>query len=176
MTKIINLFGGPGCGKSTTAAKAFSMLKEKNVNCELVTEFAKQLTWSERFNELACQPYVFGKQLKNLSVLIDKVDVIITDSPILLSVIYTTDKWPKSFKQSVVEIFKNFDNINYKLTREKDYNPKGRNQSLEEAIEIDKEIFYMLSDYSIDYVLLEGNNFAAQYIVDRYMEEYNNGL
>lgn len=170
MTKIINLFGGPGCGKSTTAAQVFSMLKQNNINCELVTEFAKQLTWSERFNELACQPYVFGKQLKNLSMLIGKVDVIITDSPVLLSIIYTSDRWPNSFKQSVLDIFNSFDNTNYFLKREKQYNPKGRNQTLEEAINIDGEISKLLQDNKIPVIELRGNSFAVDYIFGSYME------
>lgn len=31
--KIINLFGGPGSGKSTTAAFIFSQLKINNISC-----------------------------------------------------------------------------------------------------------------------------------------------
>ena len=38
---VVNLFGGPGCGKSTTAAWLFNQLKERGINCEYVTEFPK---------------------------------------------------------------------------------------------------------------------------------------
>ena len=31
--KIINFFGGPGCGKSTTAAYVFSQLKIQGFGC-----------------------------------------------------------------------------------------------------------------------------------------------
>ena len=41
---IINLFGGPGTGKSTGAAYIFAKLKMCGVNCELITEFAKDMT------------------------------------------------------------------------------------------------------------------------------------
>lgn len=61
MTKVINLFGGPGCGKSTGAAYIFSLLKMKGMNVELVTEFAKDKTWEHNSKALTCQPYVFGK-------------------------------------------------------------------------------------------------------------------
>jgi adenylate kinase family enzyme len=41
MSKVINLFGGPGCGKSTLAARIFSILKLKDISCELINEYAK---------------------------------------------------------------------------------------------------------------------------------------
>lgn len=47
-SRIINLWAGPGSGKSTIAAYVFSKLKMKNINCELVTEYAKQLVYSGR--------------------------------------------------------------------------------------------------------------------------------
>lgn len=42
---VVNLYGGPGVGKSTGAAYVFARLKEAGVVAELVTEFAKDLTW-----------------------------------------------------------------------------------------------------------------------------------
>lgn len=44
---VINLFGEPGAGKSTGAAYVFAMLKMNGVNAELVTEYAKDITWEE---------------------------------------------------------------------------------------------------------------------------------
>ena len=44
-TYIINLLGGPGCGKSTIAALIFAKLKlhEKKYSVEYVQEYAKYL-------------------------------------------------------------------------------------------------------------------------------------
>ena len=61
MTKkciIVNLFSGPGAGKSTTAAGLFYKLKKQGVNCELVTEYAKHVTWRGNFSTLKNQVYV----------------------------------------------------------------------------------------------------------------------
>ena len=44
MAVVINLFGGPGCGKSTGAAYVFSKLKMLGVNAELTSEYAKDKT------------------------------------------------------------------------------------------------------------------------------------
>jgi RecA/RadA recombinase len=142
-TIVCNLFGGPGLGKSTMAAGVFSNLKRFGVSCELVTEVAKRYTWSDRKQCLLCQPKVFGKQLDLIEMLIDKVDIIVVDSPILLSVIYNKE-YPESFNQAVKDIFRKFNNVNVLLKREKPYVQLGRNQTEEEARKIDKHIEFLL--------------------------------
>lgn len=166
MTKIINLFAGPGAGKSTTAAGIFHLLKTAGRNCELVHEFAKDLTWRERQNTLRIQPYVFGKQLERIESLIDKVDFIITDSPILLSAIYVEgSKYPKSFTRSVIDIFNLFDNHNYFLWRSKEYLQIGRSQTLAQSQLLDHRIRELLVVEQIAYFPLVGNSDAPQAIV-----------
>ena len=59
---VVNLTGSPGAGKSTGAAKIFSELKQRGVNCELVTEFAKDKTWENNQTALQCAEYIFGNQ------------------------------------------------------------------------------------------------------------------
>lgn len=141
---VINFFGGPGSGKSTMAARVFAELKERKYNAELVTEFAKDLTWESSFGVLDNQLYVFAKQYHRLWRLKDKVDIIVTDSPLVFSLIYgnTSD----TFKQLVKEEFGKFDNINVYLQRVKEYNPKGRSQTEEEAKLIDGVIKYQMRD------------------------------
>lgn len=156
-TQYINLFGGPGVGKSSLAAEVFSRLKGHNIDCELVIEHAKILTWSKRQGELACQPYVFGKQLKMMHVLKGQVDFVVTDSPLLLSAFYSANNWPMSFKQSVIDIFNGYNNINYRLTRTKPYNPNGRNQTLDEAVQIDYDVKTMLDNHNISYKTIDTN-------------------
>ena len=51
---VINLFGAAGSGKSTAASYIFSQLKMRGIECELVQEFAKDLTWEERKIALNC--------------------------------------------------------------------------------------------------------------------------
>ena len=85
---VVNLYGGPGAGKSTGAAYVFSRLKEAGVVAELVTEFAKDLTW-DHSRAILDQMFVFGTQYHRLARLeLDGVQVAVTDSPLLLSVVY----------------------------------------------------------------------------------------
>jgi len=151
MTLIVNFFGGPGCGKSTIAAGVFYQLKRKMFNAELVTEFAKDLVWEKRKSALDCQPYIFGKQLHKIERLINQTDIIVTDSPILLSVVYNK-KYPESFTNSVVEIFNNMNNLSYFIDRnENKYDSVGREQTIEEAVEIDNRIKNFLDYKNVKY-------------------------
>lgn len=81
MTTFINLFGGPGTGKSTAAASLFAEMKKKGMDVELVTEVAKDFVWEERQKTLEIQPYITVKQYRNLFRLKGKVDYVITDAP-----------------------------------------------------------------------------------------------
>lgn len=62
---VVNLFGAPGAGKSTGAARIFSNLKMAGINAELVTEFAKDKVWEENKAVFNDQLYIFGKQNLN---------------------------------------------------------------------------------------------------------------
>lgn len=150
----MNLFGAPSSGKSTLAAALFADLKCNGFNCELVTEFAKDMTWAQRHHEMRVQPYIFGKQLARIERVMNKVDIIITDSPLLLSLIYTTDEWPTSYILSVIDIFGMYKNVNFLLKRVKKYNPTGRNQTEEESDEIYKQIMEILSVTDTPYTFI----------------------
>lgn len=166
---VVNLFAGPGSGKSTTCAGVFAKLKLVGVNCEMALEYAKDKVWEESNKVLDDQIYVFGKQLHRIFRLKDKVDVVITDSPILLSIIY--DKTGnKYFSDLVLNQFNNFDNRNYFIERTTVYNPKGRLQTEDEAKEIDKVLLDLLKDCNIEYDSV-GKNEAVDYIFNKIMKE-----
>ena len=132
---VINLFGAPGAGKSTGAAIVFAALKQAGINAELITEFAKDKTWEHNATALGCQEYVFGKQSYRLARCKADVDVIVTDSPLPLSILYTQDPAllaDDAFHKVVMNVFNSYHNCNYYINRTKAYNPKGRNQTEEQ--------------------------------------------
>jgi hypothetical protein len=171
--KVVNLFGGPGIGKSTTAAGVFVILKLHNVECELVTEYAKDLVWEERHKTFLDQQYIFAKQNHRLWRVADKVDVIVTDCPLILNIIYgernavTTEV----FNQNVVEVVSSFDNYNILLERTKKYNINGRNETEEEAKEVDKQVKGALEKHGISYNVVQGNFEGINKIATMVLEE-----
>ena len=140
---IVNLFGGPGTGKSTSMAHIFAELKWRNIECEMAPEYAKDKVWEQTVAVLENQMYIFGKQHHRIWRLAPVVDVVVTDSPLILSCIYGRKMTPE-FKAIVLQSFNVFDNFNIMLTRTKPYHPKGRLQTESEARDIDAEIRTLL--------------------------------
>ncbi len=143
---VVNFFGAPGAGKSTNAAALFASLKRSGVNCELVTEYAKDCVWRESENILKDQMYVFAKQHNRLFRLRDKVDAIITDSPLMMNLIYAGHCTP-TFKALIEETANSFDNLDVLIRRTKAYNPVGRMQTAAESDEIAERIERLLHDH-----------------------------
>lgn len=147
---VINLFGGPGSGKSTQAAQLFAYLKKAGYNAELVTEYAKDMTWQESNKVLANQLYIFAKQHLRMWRLLNKVDIIITDSPLIQNLAYA-EHMSSEFKAMVlVESTVDFDNINIFLNRPESYQNHGRKQTQEQSKEIDLKTLNLLKNHKQD--------------------------
>lgn len=147
---VVNLFGAPGAGKSTGAAYIFSKLKLAGVNVELVTEFAKDKVWEGSKAVFDNQAYIFGKQYFRISRLQNKVDVVITDSPILLSSFYNKDEvLGKELDALVTKVFNTYDSYNVFINRVKPYNPIGRFQTESESDELASDMLRFLADHGV---------------------------
>lgn len=149
---VVNLFGVPGAGKSTGAAYIFSQLKMKGVNAELITEFAKDKAWENNTEAIKNQAYLFGKQSYRMSRCREKVDVLVTDSPLPLSILYNQDEvLGEDFNRTVMNVFRSYTNLNYLLLRDKPYNPAGRFQTEEESDALSKPLINLLTSRNIDF-------------------------
>jgi len=67
MSKLINLFGGPGIAKSSIAAGVFYKLKKKHVSCNNPYEFPKTLAWDNNIPAIKDQLYVFANQHRGIA-------------------------------------------------------------------------------------------------------------
>ncbi len=158
MKLVVNLLGAPGTGKSTTAAKLFAALKELNVNCELVTEYAKELVWHKRSETMKDELYLFAKQNHRLCMLKDQVEIVVTDRPIILSSLYNDMYGDKSeaFSNLVLHETNKYPNLNILLNRVKPYNPKGRVQTEEESDDMKPKIEKLLNSCQ-EYITLDAD-------------------
>lgn len=157
--KTINFFGGPGVGKSTIAAGLFYAMKAQGMQAELVTEYAKDVTWEGRHQLLNDQLYLLAKQNRRLARLLDhKVDYAITDSPLLLGAAYTRLGESKSehMVPLIFEFFNSYDNINIVIERDPSfYVQVGRSQTLDQASVIDNVVLAMLAEFNIPYTTIK---------------------
>jgi deoxyadenosine/deoxycytidine kinase len=161
MTKIINLFGGPGIGKSSIAAGLTYKLKKQHITCDNPYEFPKLLAWDENHSAIRDQLFVLANQHRGIVKSYGKVDYIILDSPILLSLtyksFYKSNEYPatlygESFDNMVLDIYNRYDNINIVLKRsEGKHNNSERYQNLEESIQLDSVIEDSLKNNDLPY-------------------------
>ena len=168
---LVNFCGQPGAGKSTMAATVFSKLKMLGVNCELVTEFAKDKVWEQNDTALANQVYIFAKQYYRLSRCEDKVDVIITDSPLCLTPLYSREEpaIDKPLRELAMAIFNKYNNLNYLVRRVKKYNPVGRLQTEAESDEKGVVLRKLLDNYKVPYKEVDGKLESTDGIIEDIM-------
>lgn len=157
----IQLFGGPGTGKSTTAAGLFYKMKSRDYKVEYIQEYAKELTFGKDFTKLGDQVLILGEQHHRMHRLKDQVDFLIHDSPFVMGLSYLVEDphVPKDiYADLITTMFKSYNNINIFLERNVDeltYQEYGRSQSLEQAIEKDAEIKKILNDNDIPFITVK---------------------
>lgn len=156
-TLVINLFGGPGSGKSTLAADLFSEMKKHDYQVEMVREWVKLWAWEGREMTYADQIIVFGHQVQEETALYGKVDVIITDSPLIFSGFYEGVNHSMSAltpaAKRIMQLAE-MDGIKYwnlLVRRSWPYKIKGRFQTEEQAKIIDKEMVKFLKTNNLPY-------------------------
>ena len=154
MTKIINLAGSCGAGKSRTALELSSLMIKAGLNFELVSEWVKEAVWEERNSVFKNQILITANQHQRMLPICGKVDYIITDSPLFLGGVYSPNYFP-SYNNFLLELFNSYNNINFLLTRCKPYCSIGRVHTEEESDRIALE----LKEYMIK------NNIPHQEIV-----------
>ena len=76
MSKLINLFGGPGIGKSGVSAGITYELKKRHISCNNPYEFPKRLAWDNNIPAIKDQLYVFANQHRGIAESYGKVDYI----------------------------------------------------------------------------------------------------
>ena len=173
MTLVVNMLGGSGIGKSTTAAGLYYQMKLAHKNVELVREYVKLLAWRGQEIGQFDQVNIFGEQCKLEHHLYGKVDYIVTDSPIVLAPIYEHFYHGDSMVEEAAIKFlnksalNNVKQLNIVLERTKNYDQKGRYQTLDEAKVVDTLVRNFLFKYGMPYHVIGGSEeLRAQKIME----------
>lgn len=172
---VISFMGGPGIGKSTVAADVFSLMKRNKFKVEFLREIAKDHVWERRDNIFREQDYIFAKQHRLQRRLVGHdIEYAVTDSSLLLGLFYTPEDMPPSFKTFVRDVYDSYTNLNIYLERNPniEYVEAGRNQDLDGAIKLDKEVLSYLESENIPYHRVLSGADAAQQVLDIVMKQW----
>lgn len=179
-TTIINLYGGPGAGKSTSAARIYHLLKDAGENAEMVREYVKDWAWMGQKPDSYDQLYLLAKQIRKETILFGKVDYVVSDSPVMLGIYYSRMYGPPAIArgcQAAIEAFyeqagiDGHEHIHVLLKRSKAYNPAGRFQNEEQAKSIDDGVERMLKNLDVPFRTLNTNDQNYIWFVDALREE-----
>jgi len=172
----IALCGSPGSGKSTTAAHAFVLMKQKYINVDYVHEYVREeINKGWKPNHMAEQFRILKHQREREDTLPENLEFMITDSPLFLIYYYAivnTEK-PCEDRFTLVSLYEDFiqdlqryDYIFF-MVRDKPYVVDGtRYQTEAEADAIHVQLKALLDLHKIDYTEVRGNSDAAEFILD----------
>lgn len=153
-TIVVNLYAGPGAGKTTSAWEIASRLKKENITTEYVPEYAKELVWENNVRlldgSLQSQMHLFEEQNWRLQRLQGKVSVAVTDSPIMLSLIYGKEITP-ALSQQILHAYHGYNNFDMFIQRGTHFEQAGRIHDLTESKAIDSQIHALLQENGIFY-------------------------
>lgn len=143
-TLNVNLYAGPGVGKSVTAAALFVALKMRGVHAELVNEYAKELVYDGVIAR-ASQRDILREQVRRQARLQGKVDVVVTDAPPLITMLYARQLCEPSLveelEQYLAQATQGWWSLEVLLHRDvrQGYEQGGRYQSPEQAREFHEQ-------------------------------------
>lgn len=148
-TVVVNLFGGPGCGKTTLAHELTAALSRRGLICEYAPEYAKDLTWDAASDDeetasaarsalgpsIEQQRAVHDEQMRRINRPYGSVDAVVTDSPAIISWAYTdgNEDGIEEFREYMLREFMSHRNLNLLVSREVPYEQIGRNEDEETA-------------------------------------------
>ena len=161
---IIDLVGQPCSGKSTLITDLFSSLKREQYNVDCAPEAAKEYVYENNFFMLDNQLFLFTEQLKRIRRLENKVDIIISDTSLLLSLIYSKEKNPH-FDDMVLWEYNNLKHLTYYTETIFPYKREGRYQDEEGAKNIDLKVKDMLNQYDIKHKIISAKEGGLEIIL-----------
>ena len=174
---MLNLWAPPGVGKSATAAMVFNVLKYEGHRAELSLEFAKDVTYERSWKTLKDQFYVAAQQEHRNHRLIGEVDIIVTDSPPGMGLVYCPLEDVDMLRDCVMHWRCRYRNVDWLLLRDEErvYQRFGRTQTLEESDALYPQVIRHLSRVAPTYKQTRADKLAAVHIADHLMRRIQRG-
>lgn len=181
---VVNIFGEPGSGKTSTAAGLFYQLSINGFQAEVVPEAAKLYAWETLQDDTGKtlmhpvfeqQIFLLGKQNRSLQSLQGKREIAIMECPLLMGAVYKPEKYFQHFMPLILEQFNAYNNVNILLERNHTFDPQGRVHSENESNDVRSQLKVLLESNSIAYKSIKTHDNIdkeiAQYIRDSYFPD-----
>lgn len=178
MSVRINVFGGPGVGKTTTAYALAYDLSSRGLPVIYVSELPKEWAMFGRRPTPTDQLFINAEQFRREELALRNGYIVVTDSPVLLTAVYGEFY---GGEESVVEALRIKTRLldrlypkvfNLFLERRTDvYDCRGRFQELEEAVILDELVKSSVKDWygeeNVSDFLLPGIEEVSRFIEEK---------
>ena len=172
-TVVVNVFGGPGCGKTAMAWEICERLRREGFLVEYAPEYAKELTWdasSKAATELERsharelldgrpdhQMAIVREQHRRISRCIGQVDFVVTDGPLVQTLAYMRGADSKSpdirrlyakVREQTVELARLYPTFDLLAKRSgaRDYPQAGTDYTRDQALAVDRTVRALLDE------------------------------
>ncbi len=157
--KVINLFGAPGAGKSTTMMGLTFAMKMNQLSVEMTPEYFKELVMADSVSsKFGGQLSVLAEQNKRLEILEDKNQFAVTDCPLPLIGFYTPSDYIPGFGNFVNSLFNKYENYNYLIVRKHDFENEKRIHDENQSANIATDLPKYLNKMGINFKVIESSN------------------
>lgn len=155
---IINIFSSPKVSRKNAIDYVFNILKKKEINCKIISEYENNDSYEsyDDFKNKICERNEYIKMIEYKN---DKIDCIITDNPILLSI-------DEHINDLNYKIFNSLKNLNYFIYHTGTRLQNESFQDIQNIIEISESIKKMMDDNNIPYSSIPPITSGYNYIVN----------
>lgn len=171
-TLNVNLYAGPGIGKSVTAARLYAELKLRGIHAELVNEYAKELVYLGILEQKR-QEDILEEQIRRQGLLQGQALVVVTDSPVPMSLVYAKrlgyeGSAMAGLHKQLEEGTRGWLNLDVLLHRDlsKGFEYEGRMQNPEQSMVLHRQIGHYLCQHSPEHIDLPVYT-AVEVLVDK---------
>ena len=157
--KVINLWGAPSSGKTTTLLGLGYLMKINKHKVEPAHEYAKDLVFEKNALTLRNQVAVLGEQFRRLERLESDSELVwsVTDCPLPLMSIYRPEEYFESFDKLVLELYQKNENYNFFLQNTGGFETMGRVHDEEKSKTIGNQMLSFLERHHLPFVVVDTN-------------------
>lgn len=151
MFRRICLYGGPGCGKTTTALWLAAELRTRGFRVEYVPEYVKWWAFQGRHPAGMDQIKILGEQMHLEEVpLRGGVPLVVCDSPVLIGAAYSDPEVSEVVKLAAKVYESRYPGLHFFLNRGgMPFREQDRIHSMEESLRLDDDIRRLMDfDYT----------------------------